>query len=240
MTERQQHILKTIIEEYIKDAQPVGSKKLAERFNFGIKPAMIRQEMVVLEGERYIAQPHTSAGRVPTDKAYRFYITNELDKKRTPISPREQEKILHSLNTAKKDSYLLKEVSRLAADLSREFSAAGLLGHNTVYTHGLSRLMEEPELQDFDHLSHLMHFVDEIDSYFEKLWARAAQGNLRVFIGSENPIEEIQDFTLITGLYRLSRRQVGFLSIIGPRRMDYKRNMALVEHIGRAIDELVL
>ena len=93
ITERQQTILETIIEEYIKEASPVGSKHLDAAFDFGIGPAMIRQEMAALEEEGYLASPHTSAGRVPTDKAYRFYISQKLNARVSSLPNKDQQKI---------------------------------------------------------------------------------------------------------------------------------------------------
>src|SRR3954470_14247968 len=74
MTERQQKILAAIVEQYAEVASPVGSSLLAKVF--GVSSATIRAEMAELEREGYIQQPHTSAGRVPTDKGYRFYVNS--------------------------------------------------------------------------------------------------------------------------------------------------------------------
>lgn len=238
MTERQQAILETVIEEYIRSANPVGSKHLDELFNFGIKTAMIRQEMAALEEEGYLVSPHTSAGRVPTDKAYRFYISQNLRRNPASLTSKEQRKVKKTLQESEDSADLLKDVSRLAAELSREFSVAGLAGRGPVYTAGLSQLFKEPELHDFNNVSHLMRFMDELESHFDKIWERLLNEDLRVFIGEENPIREIQDFSVITARYGLPQGGAGFLSIIGPRRMDYRRNMALVDYISQEIERV--
>ena len=72
--ERRLAVLRAIVEDYVSTREPVGSKNLVERYQLGISPATIRNDMAVLEEEGYITQPHTSAGRVPTDKGYRLFV----------------------------------------------------------------------------------------------------------------------------------------------------------------------
>ena len=74
LEERKLEVLRAVIEDYIATEEPVGSKALAERHHLGVSPATIRNDMALLEEEGYIAQPHTSAGRVPTDKGYRLFV----------------------------------------------------------------------------------------------------------------------------------------------------------------------
>src|SRR5690348_8795636 len=74
MDERQEIILKLIVDEYIQTAEPVGSRFLSERHQLDVSPATIRNDMAVLEEEGYLVQPHTSAGRIPTEKAFVHYL----------------------------------------------------------------------------------------------------------------------------------------------------------------------
>jgi len=77
-TQRQTEILNRLIQEYIDSARPVSSQLLEKKYDFSICPAMIRIEMQKLTDQGFICQPHTSAGRVPTDKGYRFFVDNLL------------------------------------------------------------------------------------------------------------------------------------------------------------------
>ena len=74
LEDRKLDVLRAIVEDYVVTEEPVGSKALVERHNLGVSPATIRNDMAVLEDEGYIAQPHTSAGRIPTDKGYRLFV----------------------------------------------------------------------------------------------------------------------------------------------------------------------
>lgn len=242
ITQRQKDILWTIIEAYAKAAEPVSSKALAKKRGFEVGAPMIRKEMNQLEKEGYLASPHTSAGRVPTDEAYRLYIQEQLNgeskaKSVGGLTPKESQKVKESLNKNWPDEQaLLKEISRVASEISAELSVAGTLDCENTYSHGFANLSREPEFQNFNHLGQLMRFMDNMDLYFERLWRGFLGDDLEVFIGSENPIKEINEFTLITGRYQLPLGQAGFVSIIGPKRMNYKRNMGLVEYIGKILN----
>ncbi|SNX55235.1 heat-inducible transcriptional repressor HrcA [Thermoanaerobacterium sp. RBIITD] len=79
LDDRKRKILEAIINDYILTAEPIGSRTIAKRYNLGISPATIRNEMADLEEMGYLEQPHTSAGRVPSDKGYRFYVNNIIE-----------------------------------------------------------------------------------------------------------------------------------------------------------------
>ena len=83
LTERKLKILQAIISDYVKTAEPVGSRTLSKKYDLGISPATIRNEMADLEEMGYLTHPHTSAGRVPSDMAYRLYVNALMEKKRT-------------------------------------------------------------------------------------------------------------------------------------------------------------
>ena len=81
LSERQLQILQAIINDYVENAEPVGSRSIAKKYDLGVSPATIRNEMSDLEEMGYLTHPHTSAGRVPSDKAYRLYVNNLMKKK---------------------------------------------------------------------------------------------------------------------------------------------------------------
>ena len=110
LTERRQKLLEFIIDEYVTTAQPVGSNALVEKYQLALSSATIRNEMAALEEEGYIAQPHTSAGRVPTDAGYRHYVEALMREER--ISPELQQMIRHQFHQAARE---LEEWARLSA-----------------------------------------------------------------------------------------------------------------------------
>lgn len=121
LTERKLKILQAIISDYVKSAEPVGSRTLSKKFDLGISPATIRNEMSDLEEMGYLSHPHTSAGRVPSDKAYRLYVNNLMEKHE--LSSTEKNLIAESLKahvnefdqTIKHAARLLSEITNLTS-----------------------------------------------------------------------------------------------------------------------------
>ena len=116
--ERRLQVLRAIVQDYVSTNDPVGSKALAARYDLGVSPATIRNDMAVLEEEGYITQPHTSAGRVPTDKGYRFFVDRLSAIK--PLSVAERKAIEKFLDGAVDLHDVLGRTVRLLAQLTRQ------------------------------------------------------------------------------------------------------------------------
>ena len=121
LTERKLRILQAIITDYVQNAEPVGSRSIAKKYDFGVSPATIRNEMADLEEMGYLTHPHTSAGRVPSDKAYRLYVNNMMQK--TDLSLQEKQTINERLQvnrnefdrTIRHAAELLSDITKLAS-----------------------------------------------------------------------------------------------------------------------------
>ena len=123
MTERKKEILKTIINEYIVTANPVGSRTLARKYDFGVSSATIRNEMADLERAGYLKQPHKSAGRVPSDKGYRFYVDYLMELR--DLSEEEAQTIRNNYDTKETEiQELMNHTSNLLSDLTNYTSLA--------------------------------------------------------------------------------------------------------------------
>jgi len=123
LTDRQRAVLGLVVKQYIESAQPVGSKTVVDQYGLGISSATIRNEMASLEEEGYLTHPHTSAGRVPTEVGYRFFVENIIGEARLP--PEEELMIRHQFHQSALD---LDQWARLAAAvLARVASVAALV-----------------------------------------------------------------------------------------------------------------
>ncbi len=118
LDERKLEVLRAIVEDYVSSQEPVGSKLLAERHSLGVSPATIRNDMAVLEDEGYITQPHTSAGRIPTDKGYRLFVDRISEVK--PLSSPERRAIQRFLDGAIDLDDVVRRTVRLLAQLTRQ------------------------------------------------------------------------------------------------------------------------
>ncbi len=116
--DRRLDVLRAIVEDYVHTREPVGSKALVERHSLGVSPATIRNDMAVLEESGYIHQPHTSAGRVPTDKGYRLFV-NQISTLK-PLSTAERSAIQHLLEGAVDLDDVVERTVRLLAQLTHQ------------------------------------------------------------------------------------------------------------------------
>jgi heat-inducible transcriptional repressor len=116
--ERRFEVLRAIVADYVSNQEPVGSKTIVERHNLGVSSATVRNDMAALEEEGYIAQPHTSAGRIPTDKGYRLFVDRLSEIK--PLSPAERRAIISFLDSGTDLDDVLRRSVRLLAQLTRQ------------------------------------------------------------------------------------------------------------------------
>ena len=135
LTERQKDVLKYIIQSFILTATPVSSRYISKRTKLGLSPATIRSVMADLEEQGYISHPHISAGRIPTDKGYRFYVGGLMGFER--LSHKEQENIHKNLEGIKETEDLLKETSKLVSRISKQLSIVSSPHLRTGILHAL-------------------------------------------------------------------------------------------------------
>src|SRR3989344_2986122 len=148
-TQRQKDILETVVEEYIRLAQPISSQLLEERYDFGVSPATIRNEMLALSEQGFLMQPHTASGRVPTDKGYRFFVDEIL---REP-KQKEQEHMFEELGDVFEEAGM---IAKNLAGLASVLTAVYLEKKGMLFKEGWEELLEEPE---FDNRSTVKNLV---------------------------------------------------------------------------------
>ena len=240
ITERQKQILCQIIEEYAETASPVGSVTMAKLF--GVSPATVRAEMARLEALGLIAQPHTSAGRVPTDAGYRFYVNN-LDGAGNHTAESESERnslerSTHALEVRVSSQSRADAAIRGAVDTLVELT--GNLGLATIggqlYLSGISRLFTQPEFGDTRRVQAVAKLLDNLEPWLRE----AAPGEaLNIFIGQENPIGKNSEVSLIISKVRSPFSDRSYIGVLGPTRQNYSRVMALVRHAGQMLEEIL-
>ncbi len=232
MSERQQRILAAIIEQYAEVASPVGSSLLAKVFN--VSSATIRAEMAELERLGYIMQPHTSAGRVPTDEGYRFYVNQvgEAD------NNAERGRASRALTARVESGGLPERTIRNAVDTLVELTHN--LGLATIgdqlYMSGLSNLFGQPEFMNGNQVQQVASLLDNLEP-----WLREAAPNepLSVYIGRENPIGRSAGASLIISRFRSPYSDRSYIGVLGPTRQQYRDVMSLVRRAGEALEEVL-
>ncbi len=235
MTERQRQILAAIIEQHAEIAAPVGSVMLAKLF--GVSSATIRSEMARLEEMGLIVQPHTSAGRIPTDAGYRFYVNsiNESEAHRPQLIDRSARAIEARVSPHgdRADRAIRSAVDSLV-DLTHNLGLATI--GDELYLSGIGNLFSQPEFLHGDHAQSVARLLDNLEP-----WLREAAPNepLNVYIGSENPIGKSSGATLIISRFRSPYSDHSYIGVLGPTRQSYAKVMRLVRHTGAMLEEIL-
>ena len=232
MTDRQAKILTTIIEQYAEVAAPVGSVMLAKLFN--VSSATIRNEMAELELQGYISQPHTSAGRIPTDKGYRFFVNNINETQSEPGNIRNTKAIATRVSQSGEPAQAIKSAVDSLVQLTHNLGIATI--GNQLYVAGYPNLFSQPEF-----IAHLQS--REVAKLLDNLepWLREAAPNeaLNVYIGEENPIGRSAGVSLIISRYKSPYSDHSYIGILGPTRQSYRTVMGLVEQTGRTLQAVL-
>lgn len=338
LSERKRLILKAIIDAYITYGEPVGSKYLAENQQLSCSSATIRNEMAELEALGFLEQPHTSAGRVPSELGYRFYVNSLLQQ--YSMTAGEIDAINQSLQAklAEMDQ-LLSEASRIAAsatnytgiavksrpsaatvsrfefvrvddyrfvlvllmtggapitlslstplpmqaeeqaalvsllnghlagvpaegfslplirEIERGMGRLGLLvsaivrkiyeamieadkPHTAV--EGVNHLLQYPEYSDLDTLRSLLGVLENKEELRNLVPLDEEDGGgVNVFIGSENTVKVMENSTLVYHSIRRGGRVIGAIGVIGPRRMDYSKVIAVIDQLAARLDDML-
>ncbi len=214
LTERQSQLLGVIVEQYLKTAEPVASGSLVDTAHLDVSPATVRSEMLALEEAGYLEQPHTSAGRIPTVKAWREYLKAVLPEAMLPEKRRQA--LTRTLASEQRpDQDPVKALARSLAELLGETVIVGLTPHDTYYT-GLSNLFNKPVFEALDLVRDVSAVVDRLDEAMQKL-APKVTGET-VLLGDENPFAD--ECGVIVIRYQLPRSQP-IVGILGPLRQDY-------------------
>ncbi len=220
-------------------AAPVGSVTLAKLFN--VSSATIRAEMGKLEEMGLVAQPHTSAGRIPTDAGYRLYVNSLAEQGNDQISAIDDKIIdrsAHALEVRVNSQSRADFAIRGAVDSLVELT--GNLGLATIgdqlYLAGISRLFTQPEFMDNSRVRSVAKLLDNLEPWLRE----AAPGKpLNIFIGQENPIGKTSGVSLIISKFRSPYSDKSYIGVLGPTRQNYSRVMSLVRHAGNMLEEIL-
>lgn len=246
-TARQEKLLKFLTEEYIRTAKPVPSALLAKKTKLKASSATIRNDMLALEKQGFLAQKHTSGGRVPTDLAYRHYVELLLAGEGKFKPPeKDQKKILQVLIKNQYDPRKLnKEIAKVLSELTGDLVMAGVAQEAEFFKQGLMQLFKMPEFKEIENIFQLTSFFESFElmfqlierEFFHKLGGPSGLP-IQILIGRENPFRQMKDQTIMSTKYVLPGDVIGSLTLIGPNRMDYERNIGLIRYMIEQLNKL--
>lgn len=229
MTERQSSILAEIVRLYADSAEPVSSRELVN--SFGLSSATIRAEMAALEDKGFITQPHVSAGRIPTDAGYRYFV-NTLAA--MPIvAERSMQTISKRVDSLKdRTDGAIKMAAETLSDMTGNMAFATL--SDAVYFHGMGQLFSQPEFMDIAQVGQAARFLDSMQEWLSS----ADLDKMQVYIGAENPIARNSGLTMIVNRFRSPYSDRSYIGIVGPTRQSYEKVLSLVDGTSKALEEV--
>lgn len=234
MNDRQSNILRLVIDEYVENAQPVSSQLLCQKYELDCSPATVRNDMVILEAEGYLYQPHTSAGRVPTEEGYRYYLQHS--QKPSPVQQQLLQTSTSELRTAMSQVRNLEAKVQVMARRLAELSGDAVVVSNEhqASTLGVGNLLRKPDFQESNMLLQLAEDIERLEQDAMHV-VSVAPSDVRILLGEESPVGKRLATVIVR--HQLPNGEVGVLSIVGPLRMNYARNVALLEEAKKILEE---
>jgi heat-inducible transcriptional repressor len=229
ISDRQKDILNTVVNEYITSAQAVSSQLLEKKYDFGVCPATIRNEMQKLTDNGFLFQPHTSAGRVPTDKGYRFFVDNLINNTGSDF---DMENWFE--NEIRDNIKFIQNLTKKLAHLSGSLALSYLGKEKVFWKEGWEEIIKEPEFSEKNFAANFAGFLENFESNIENF--DIASG-IQVYIGKENPFKSADDFSMISAKYNLPNEE-GIISLLGPKRMAYDKNIGLINSLTKLLEDL--
>lgn len=234
MTERHETILSAIIKEYVSTATPVGSSMIVDKYKLDLSSATVRNIMNDLEQAGYIFQPHTSAGRVPTDNGYRYFVDSLMQEKE--LGKGEQRALQAEVLKLKAEkNRLAKTMAKMLAAMSDNVALSGLIDSDSVWDFGMTKLLEQPEFKETDHVCQVASLLEQIDENVDKLSKQAENREIEVYIGEENPLGRAEHCSMIISGIEFPSGEKGVIAVVGPKRMCYGKNISLVKYVKKLL-----
>lgn len=234
LTQRQIEILKHIIKEYIDTAEPVGSETLEKKYDLGVSPATIRNEMAEMVKNGYLSKPHTSAGRIPSSKAMKFYVNELMREKELSVAEEVEakEKVWDLRET--EDKFLREAIKNLAQ--KTHSLAVATTAEGDIYFAGYSNILEMPEFYDIDITKNLLNILDNI-SYFDDIVKRL-EDECSVFLGEDFEEELLRPYGFVFSRFETKKHHIGSIGVVGPARSRYELLVPTVRYFGNLVQEV--
>ncbi len=260
---RHDKIFDVIIRSYIETAEPVGSRTISKQADLSLSPASIRNVMADLEEQGLLAQPHTSAGRIPTDKGYRYWVDRLMEPEE--LTEEEKEWVRGELAKSRSIEGLADKISKVVSELTnsaaviyiKRLKRVSFLNHlleeliaahtinefleedSELFVEGMFRILEQPEFRDFDRMRSLLQAFDEKLNLIAILSRDLEEEGVHVHIGSENLKGHLENVSLVAKDCYIGETPFGGVAAVGPTRMKYPKVVAVVSFVADSVSDVV-
>lgn len=234
LSDRQKHLLKAIIELYVKTGEPIASDVVEKKCDLGVSPATIRIEMSKLTDSGYLKQPHTSSGRVPTVLGFRLYINELMKIKSLPV----MDEVAIRQQVLDQRAQLNRMVKAATRMLAKKCNSLALSTMNDdLYYCGAAHMLDLPEFYDIDVARFVLSMFDEYSVLQQLLEKAQGSDSLHIIFGEETEYEYLKPTSFAFLDYSLSGGQSGIIGIIGPNRLNFPVVIPYLRYIGEVLTE---
>ncbi len=231
LSDRQKFIFNAVLREFIDTAEPVSSGWLSEHSNLDLSSATIRNELKGLEKEGFLMHPHTSSGCAPTDQGYRIFVDDFLPE--LILDFEDSDFFIEAKNIDELLSQAVSEIAKLTKNI-----AIGISPTKKIYYTGIANLLKQPEFKDAKKSSQIVEILEDLPQLLNLFSQVPSDTKSQVTIGGESSQEGIQKCGIIRTLFGPKELQ-GILAIIGPKRMRYDYNQAILNQFARALESRI-
>lgn len=237
LTGRQIQILRAVVEKYMEAAEPVGSETIDKKFNFGISPATIRNEMVYLAKHGYLKKPHSSAGRIPTAMAIKFYVRELMREKDLSVADEVSVKERIWQNRDQVDD-LFSEAAKVIAE--RANCIGFIMSYDTehAYHSGYAHVLAFPEFENIDVARTVLTLIEESRAMKEIFDYARGDEPVHIILGEDLGNQYLEpvgfvftDISVGPGRYHMS--------VIGPSRIDYSYVIPMMKYFRELLHEML-
>ncbi len=232
LTPRQIQILKAVIDEYISTAEAVGSETLEKKYNLGVSPATIRNEMVRLTELGMLKQPHTSAGRAPTPVALKYYVEQLMKPK--DLSVAEEVAVKEKIwNYRQEIDKLLREATKALAEKTKTLAITAT-NEGDLYYAGAANILDMPEFYDYQLTHDLLGTLDEYAFWWRLL--EMHDDPFSILVGEDLSGGALTQCGFVYHKFK-TPHVTGAIGVVGPSRLNYPSVIPVVRYLGTLIDE---
>ena len=235
--QRKERLLGIVVNEYIQTISPVSSGHIAQKYGLDVSPATIRNILAELEEEGFLTHPHTSAGRMPTQDGYRYYVDHLMYE--IALLEEQKSRIKQEYEHERRNlEAVLEKTSEMISELTHYTSIVSIEGQNRrIFCSGTRYVVEYPDYQDLKQIRDILTLLEEKETILE-LINRELRQKIQVFIGHEIACRNIEDCSIAVSAYHLRDGQSGQIAVLGPKRMDYQKVISALDYISDVMQEL--
>jgi len=232
---RRRAVLVATINKYIEEACPVSSEDIAKDFN--LSPATIRNIFSELEEVGLLTHPYTSAGRIPTNKGYRYYI--DFLREDLELLEEEKECIVNKMSQVYRLEDILEKTVDLVSTITHYVSIVSFFDwQDKFFYKGISLILEKPEFKDSDRIRDLIKIFEE-KYHLLHILNREFKEKVKIYIGEELESPEIKNCALAVSSYCIKNRSKGRVAVLGPARMEYAHIIPALGYVSDVLTDVL-